>query len=199
MKIENFHCTISIYPDLPWFHTWTSHTGPATFASITALLCNINISLLTPLYAQHQHTSGHQPALMAVSQRKLLYGTAQLRTSSLKHVRRWICHWSRDAGYCPWQHTGDRMIASFICICWKAFHKICTLNCCASSLLESCRNVLSTKTIWCVKQAISCWMKVIFRKVLKNNAGYQTQLRSLFHVHSICIIHKQGPGATQPK
>lgn len=97
MKIENFHCTISIYPDLPWFHTWTSHTGPATFASITALLCNINISLLTTVYAQHQHTSGHQPALMAVSQRKLLYGTAQLHTSSLKHVRRWICHWSRDA------------------------------------------------------------------------------------------------------
>lgn len=51
MKIENFHCTISIYPDLPWFHTWTSHTRPATFASITALLCNINISLLTSLYA----------------------------------------------------------------------------------------------------------------------------------------------------
>lgn len=41
--------------------------------------------------------------------------------------------------------------------------------------------------------------EVIFRKVLKNNAGYQTLLHSLSHLHSICIIHKQGPGATQPK
>jgi len=49
MKTENFHCTISIYPDLPWYHSWQSHSAPATFASITALLCNSDNSLLMSL------------------------------------------------------------------------------------------------------------------------------------------------------
>lgn len=40
MKTEHFHCTIYIYPDLPSFHTWPSHSGPAIFASIAVLLCN---------------------------------------------------------------------------------------------------------------------------------------------------------------
>lgn len=162
MKIENFHCTVSIYPGLPWFHTWPSHTRSSylCFHHCSALkhwrlTPNVSHELKITIYATS--TCFRAPASS---------DGCESEESPLWHiVVSCIFPEASNVGYCHWQHIGEEWlpVSSGTTIpilltsnksckhLLKALLKICTLNCSASSLLESCRDVLPTRRIRCVK------------------------------------------------